>query len=256
MDTPDGFVERGNGDVDALDSEIQDYSTDEDYNDVFDATANGTDVDAATGSKSNTLKFVRGLGNITKDAGGVAHMRCEVIGDPQPIKIRWYKNEAPLEENRPKITIRKIHAESHEHAAKNVAGSRLKIINLDVSDVGFYACRVSNGKDKIESEGTLRVDSSKSAWAEKGTRELEVKRGNARKLAGRVARRSTENLQGETPREPVFPLSYSWLSLADTSASVASEWMANRPRLITAYLHEPAALGALDPLRLDWAISR
>lgn len=49
----------------------------------------------------------------------------------------------------------------HEHVAKNLAGSRLKITNLDVSDVGFYACRVTNGKDQIQSEGTLRVDSTK-----------------------------------------------------------------------------------------------
>ncbi|KAL2743716.1 tyrosine-protein kinase transmembrane receptor Ror isoform X1 [Vespula maculifrons] len=120
-----------------------------------------TDVDATTGgSKSGTLKFVRTLSNISKDEGGVAHMRCEAVGDPPPIKIRWYKNEAPLEEKRPKITIRKIHAQAHEHAAKNVAGSRLKITNLDVSDVGFYSCRVTNGKDQIQSEGTLRVDST------------------------------------------------------------------------------------------------
>lgn len=70
-----------------------------------------TDVDAASGTKSGTLKFVRTLTNISKDAGGVAHMRCEVVGDPPPTKIRWFKNEAPLEEDRPKITIRKIHAQ-------------------------------------------------------------------------------------------------------------------------------------------------
>lgn len=50
--------------------------------------------------------------------------------------------------------------QAHEHAAKNIAGSRLKITNLDVSDVGFYSCRVTNGKDQIQSEGTLRVDST------------------------------------------------------------------------------------------------
>ncbi|KMQ97677.1 tyrosine-protein kinase transmembrane receptor ror1-like protein [Lasius niger] len=151
----------GNGDIEDSDTDVQDYSTDEDYNDVFDSTSNGTDVDAASGTKSGTLKFVRTLTNISKDAGGVAHMRCEVVGDPPPTKIRWFKNEAPLAEDRPKITIRKIHAQIHEHAAKNLAGSRLKIINLDVSDVGFYTCRVTNGKDQIQSEGTLRVDSSK-----------------------------------------------------------------------------------------------
>ncbi|XP_076762037.1 tyrosine-protein kinase transmembrane receptor Ror isoform X1 [Xylocopa sonorina] len=118
-------------------------------------------MEPVSGSKSGTLKFIRTLSNISKDAGGVAHMRCEVVGDPPPTKIRWFKNEAPLEEKRPKITIKKIHAQTHEHAAKNIAGSRLKIINLDVSDVGFYTCRVTNGKDQIQSEGTLRVDSSK-----------------------------------------------------------------------------------------------
>lgn len=56
--------------------------------------------------------------------------------------------------------------QTHEHAAKNIAGSRLKIVNLDVSDIGFYACRVTNGKDQIQSEGTLRVDSSKSRHGE------------------------------------------------------------------------------------------
>ncbi|XP_071625867.1 tyrosine-protein kinase transmembrane receptor Ror isoform X1 [Temnothorax longispinosus] len=155
------ILKGGNGDVEDSDTDVQDYSTDEDYNDVFDSTTNGTDVDAASGTKSGTLKFVRTLTNISKDAGGIAHMRCEVVGDPPPTKIRWYKNEAPLEENRPKITIRKIHAQMHEHAAKNLAGSRLKITNLDVSDIGFYTCRVTNGKDQIQSEGTLRVDSSK-----------------------------------------------------------------------------------------------
>ncbi|KAI4496336.1 hypothetical protein M0804_000146 [Polistes exclamans] len=150
----------GKSEVEDLDSDVQDYNTEEDYNDVFDSTTNGTDVDATAGSKSGTLKFVRTLSNISKDEGGVAHMRCEAVGDPPPTKIRWYKNEAPLEEKRPKITIRKIHAQAHEHAAKNVAGSRLKITNLDVSDVGFYSCRVTNGKDQIQSEGTLRVDST------------------------------------------------------------------------------------------------
>ncbi|XP_026297812.1 tyrosine-protein kinase transmembrane receptor Ror isoform X3 [Apis mellifera] len=119
-------------------------------------------MEAVSGAKSGTLKFIRTLTNISKDAGGVAHMRCEVVGDPPPTKIKWFKNEAPLEEKRPKITIKKIHAQAHEHAAKNIAGSRLKIINLDVSDVGFYTCRVTNGKDQIQSEGTLRVDSSKN----------------------------------------------------------------------------------------------
>lgn len=68
-------------------------------------------MEAASGARSGTLKFIRTLTNISKDAGGIAHMRCEVVGDPPPTKIRWYKNEAPLDERRPKITIKKIHAQ-------------------------------------------------------------------------------------------------------------------------------------------------
>lgn len=68
-------------------------------------------MEAVSGAKSGTLKFIRTLANISKDAGGVAHMRCEVVGDPPPTKIKWFKNEAPLEEKRPKITIKKIHAQ-------------------------------------------------------------------------------------------------------------------------------------------------
>lgn len=31
----------GNGDIEDADTDVQDYSTDEDYNDVFDSTTNG-----------------------------------------------------------------------------------------------------------------------------------------------------------------------------------------------------------------------
>lgn len=34
-------VAGGNGDVEDADTDVQDYSTDEDYNDVFDSTTNG-----------------------------------------------------------------------------------------------------------------------------------------------------------------------------------------------------------------------
>lgn len=35
------FFPGGNGDIEDLDPDVQDYTTDEDYNDVFDATTNG-----------------------------------------------------------------------------------------------------------------------------------------------------------------------------------------------------------------------
>ncbi|XP_031780573.1 tyrosine-protein kinase transmembrane receptor Ror isoform X3 [Nasonia vitripennis] len=157
-DSSAGVVE----DVEDLDPNVQDYNeTDEDYNDVFDATSNGTDIDAPAGGKGGTLKFIRALMNLTKDAGSVVHMKCEIVGDPPPTKIRWYKNEAPVKEEPNRVIIKKINPQNHEHAAKNIAGSRLKITRLDVNDRGFYSCRANNDKDFIQSEGTLQVRTSR-----------------------------------------------------------------------------------------------
>ncbi|XP_058797126.1 tyrosine-protein kinase transmembrane receptor Ror isoform X2 [Phymastichus coffea] len=142
-----------------LDPSVQDY-TDEDYNDVFDAASNDTD-DEAPADKAGTLKFTRALANLTKDAGSVVHMRCEIVGNPPPNKIRWFKNEALIKEESNRIIIKKINYQNHKHAAKNIAGSRLKIVRLDANDRGFYACRANNGKEFIQSEGTLQVRASR-----------------------------------------------------------------------------------------------
>ena len=113
------------------------------------------------------------------------HMRCEIVGDPPPTKIRWFKNEEPVVEEPGRIIIKKINpqvntkmsknefiminlqryyfngsfvcTQNHEHVAKNIAGSRLKITRLDVNDRGFYSCRANNAKDLIQSEGILQV---------------------------------------------------------------------------------------------------
>ncbi|XP_046609095.1 tyrosine-protein kinase transmembrane receptor Ror isoform X1 [Neodiprion virginianus] len=150
-------VKGGNMDVEDLDPGVQDYVTDEDYNDVFDATTNGTEIDATSSTKGGTLKFVRALNNMTRESGGVVNMRCEVVGDPPPKKIRWYKNEAPVEEEPGRVSIRKIHSQAHEHSAQNIAGSRLKITRLDVMDTGYYSCRANNDQDRIQSEAILQV---------------------------------------------------------------------------------------------------
>ncbi|XP_011495008.1 PREDICTED: tyrosine-protein kinase transmembrane receptor ROR2-like, partial [Ceratosolen solmsi marchali] len=70
--------------------------------------AERTDVDAPAGGKGGTLKFIRALTNLTKEAGSVVHMRCEIVGDPPPTKIRWFKNEAPVNEEPDRIIIKKI----------------------------------------------------------------------------------------------------------------------------------------------------
>ncbi|KAL7299020.1 hypothetical protein TKK_0008116 [Trichogramma kaykai] len=110
-----------------------------------------------TSAKEGSLKFIRALSNLTKDIGSVVHMRCEIVGDPPPNKIRWYKNEKPIIEEPDRVIIKKINPQNHEHVAKNIAGSRLKITRVDVNDRGFYSCRATNGKNFIQSEGSLQV---------------------------------------------------------------------------------------------------
>lgn len=52
------------------------------------------------------LEVTRPLLNATKEAGGSVRLRCEVAGDPPPRKIRWYKNEAPVQEERNRLVTR------------------------------------------------------------------------------------------------------------------------------------------------------
>ena len=55
--------------------------------------------------KRKTLTFLKELRNITKEAGDFLKLRCEVAGTVPATEIKWYKNDAPLieEKNRMKI---------------------------------------------------------------------------------------------------------------------------------------------------------
>lgn len=54
-----------------------------------------------------SLRFVKLFGNTTKEAGESVKMKCEVTGDPPPIKIRWFKNEAPVIEEKGRLFTRR-----------------------------------------------------------------------------------------------------------------------------------------------------
>ena len=88
---------------------------------------------------------------MTKDAGESVKLKCEANGDPTPTKIKWYKNEAPLLEEKGRLTLRK-YKPRHQGL-----GSRLRITELTTHDMGFYKCQVSNGKEKIDTQGILIV---------------------------------------------------------------------------------------------------
>ena len=53
-----------------------------------------------------TLKFVKDLRNLTKEAGDFLRLRCEVIGDVPATKIVWTKNGAPLVEEKNRIKVK------------------------------------------------------------------------------------------------------------------------------------------------------
>ncbi|GBM25228.1 hypothetical protein AVEN_153411-1 [Araneus ventricosus] len=82
-------------------------------------------------------------------------MKCEVKGRPIP-KIRWYKNEAPLEEERGKVDVRKL------SSGYGKIGSRLRIMHVDIHDTGYYKCEATNDKHTVETTGILMVKAGKN----------------------------------------------------------------------------------------------
>ena len=53
-----------------------------------------------------TLAFVEPMKNYSKTVGDSLKVRCVVRGDPPVVRFKWFKNEAPLEEERGRVRIR------------------------------------------------------------------------------------------------------------------------------------------------------
>ncbi|CAG0921869.1 unnamed protein product [Notodromas monacha] len=147
------------------------------------------ELDASAVSEGDTnkgsqhfIKFSKELANMTRDAGDSVKLKCEVYGIPAPKKIRWYRNEVPIEEERGRIAIRSYNTPPPssmlddetddyyddsdsgkrslvEQAMPNFRGSRLRITELDVlDDSGFYKCVATNGFQKISSTGIVKIN--------------------------------------------------------------------------------------------------
>lgn len=101
-------------------------------------------------SLESYLHIEKALTNLTKETNENVHLKCEVRGHPQP-SVMWYKNEAPIEQEKGKIQVR------HNVLAKGKVRSRLFIKHLDTHDTGFYKCEATNGIKTIESVGVLIV---------------------------------------------------------------------------------------------------
>jgi hypothetical protein len=96
------------------------------------------------------LKIERNLINLTKETTENVRMKCEFRGHPLPT-IRWFKNEAPLEQEKGKIQIKQ------NILTAGRIRSRLIINQLDTHDTGYYKCEASNAAATLETIGVLIV---------------------------------------------------------------------------------------------------
>ena len=58
-------------------------------------------------TETKGLRFIKRLTNLTKDSGETAKLKCEFAGSPPPTKFKWYKNEAPVIEEKGRVIIRR-----------------------------------------------------------------------------------------------------------------------------------------------------
>ncbi|CAB4065423.1 ROR1 [Lepeophtheirus salmonis] len=90
-----------------------------------------------TPRRQSTLKFIKSLKNMTKDAGDFLRLRCEVSGDPPATSIDWFKK-------------------------RRTSYRRKKSVRaLETLDKAFYDCVAKNGIDKITSTAVLIVELGK-----------------------------------------------------------------------------------------------
>lgn len=97
------------------------------------------------GTQGYFLEFLEPVNNITHFQGQTATLHCKVAGNPRPL-IQWLKNDAPVDLDLGRITIRKTEA-----------GSKLRIQELDTTDTGYYQCVASNSFKVISATGVLYV---------------------------------------------------------------------------------------------------
>ncbi|XP_076339513.1 inactive tyrosine-protein kinase transmembrane receptor ROR1-like isoform X2 [Tachypleus tridentatus] len=109
--------------------------------------ASGT---TANGSQEQFLRIERPLVNVTRFPGQKTKLICSFIGHPTPV-IRWYKNEAPLQEERGRVDIKMV------DKGKGHVTSKLRLHYLDTLDTAFYKCEANNGFKTAETTGILKV---------------------------------------------------------------------------------------------------
>ena len=119
--------------------------------DVKQTTQPSTSGTPTTTTSLPTLVFVEPMKNYTKLAGESLKIKCVVRGQPVVSVIKWYKNEAPLMEERGRIRIRS------KTGSGDVQYSRVRFSDLEPMDTGYYKCEANNGLDTIQAETVIKV---------------------------------------------------------------------------------------------------
>ena len=102
-------------------------------------------------SSKKTLTFLKELRNITKNSGESLRLRCDVSGTVPAHSFEWYKNDAPLIEEKNRMKIKnKLNG--------NPQWSMLKFKTVEPLDTAFYECRASNGIDTIKSVAIITIE--------------------------------------------------------------------------------------------------
>ena len=114
----------------------------------FNATE--TEEDGVTFDHS-PLMFASPMKNFTKISGESLKLKCEVRGFPPASNFRWFKDEAPLMEERGRIRIRS------RTGSGDVQVSRVVFQSLNTMDTGFYRCEASNGISVTHGESMVKV---------------------------------------------------------------------------------------------------
>ena len=145
-----------------------------------------TSSSSSTTTREKTLTFLKELRNITRDAGDFLKLRCEVSGTVPATRIDWFKNDAPVIEEKNRMKIK-------TSLDGNIQWSQLKFRSLETLDTAFYECRASNGLDTIKSIAIITVEL--------------VRRGQKNKFhhGNQDEDDDTVGLLPETYSDPAFP---------------------------------------------------
>uniref|UniRef100_T1IJ71 Tyrosine-protein kinase receptor n=1 Tax=Strigamia maritima TaxID=126957 RepID=T1IJ71_STRMM len=100
------------------------------------------------------LRLLHPVANLSRIAGDSIRLKCEVSA-ASSVRFYWYKNEAPLKEERGRLLIRRYSIS--KKTGNSGYGSRIRIGDAETHDTGYYRCDVVDGHQTLSSTGILIV---------------------------------------------------------------------------------------------------